>query len=348
MKNKNAYNEGFDLVKSIMALFVIAIHTLLLSSSTKIGLMLLPLVRTAVPVFFLFSGYFFFKKMDKIPATEQLPFLKRNIIRYLQLYVIWFVITFPVTVEVRKYFQHGLTQGILTIISNFFLGSTFIASWYIMGLIIGIPIIYLLSKFINKWLLCTITLALNVYCVLLTNYGQTVVGKLLWSWTQNHFFGYSPYLSFIVGLLWLMIGKLFADGDLKALVNKRSKYFVGLFLVLLYFEEYGTYKAASSLYTDCFFMLIPLCTFFFGWILSTHWSVPGSRHLRAFSTIAYCFHASFAVVLKYLLMTAGIPVQRFRESLLVWFVTVFVSWLLTLLILRLEKFPFFKWLRLSH
>ena len=100
MKNKNAYNEGFDLVKSIMALFVIAIHTLLLSSSTKIGLMLLPLVRTAVPVFFLFSGYFFFKKMDKIPATEQLPFLKRNIIRYLQLYGIWFVITFPVTVEV--------------------------------------------------------------------------------------------------------------------------------------------------------------------------------------------------------------------------------------------------------
>ncbi|WP_229050107.1 hypothetical protein [Lacticaseibacillus paracasei] len=45
-----------------MAIFVIAIHTLLLSSSTKIGLVLLPLVRTAVPIFFLFSGYFFLKK----------------------------------------------------------------------------------------------------------------------------------------------------------------------------------------------------------------------------------------------------------------------------------------------
>ncbi|WP_340137587.1 hypothetical protein [Lacticaseibacillus paracasei] len=45
-----------------MAIFVIAIHTLLLSSSTKIGLVLLPLVRTAVPILFLFSGYFFLKK----------------------------------------------------------------------------------------------------------------------------------------------------------------------------------------------------------------------------------------------------------------------------------------------
>ncbi|RNE44632.1 hypothetical protein FAM8407_02204 [Lacticaseibacillus paracasei] len=274
--------------------------------------------------------------------------MKKNISRYLQLYGIWFVITFPVTIELRKYFQHGLFSGILTIISNFFFGSTFVASWYIMGLIIGIPIIYLLSKFINKWVLFTITLALNAYCVLLTNYGQTGFGKLLWAWTENHFFGYSPFLSFIVGLLWLMIGKLFADGNLKVIANKRSKYFVVFFLPLLYIEEYVTFKTASSLYTDCFFMLIPLCTFFFGWIISTHWSIPGSRYLRAFSTIAYCFHASFALILKYLLMVAGMPVQRFRQSLLVWFVTVAMSWLLTLLILRLEKISFFSWLRLSY
>lgn len=348
MKSNDTYNEGFDLIKGTMALFVIAIHTLLLNPNTKIGILIIPLVRTAVPVFFLFSGYFFFRRMDKIPVTKKTSFLLKNLKRYLQLYLIWFIITLPVTIKVRGYFQHGLIQGLSTFINNFLFGSTFIASWYIMGLIIGIPLIYGLSKFLNKWVLFLITFFLNIYCVLLTNYGRTEIGNALWEWTKSIFSGYSPYLSFVVGLMWLVLGKLFADGDLKILVNHHTKYLAILSLGCLYVEAYITSRLQISLYTDCYIMLIPVCTLFFGWILTTHFHISRSKELRAFSTIAYCFHASFAVVLKYVLITVGVHILRFRQSVVIWLLTVIVSWILTLLILRLETVSSLKWLRLSH
>ena len=60
--NKSEYNVGFDVVKAILALFIVGIHTILSisNSSYLVNLLVTPVFRTAVPIFFLFSGYFFF------------------------------------------------------------------------------------------------------------------------------------------------------------------------------------------------------------------------------------------------------------------------------------------------
>lgn len=349
MKEKSTYNEGFDLLKGLLAVMVVAIHTVMLTKIHLISFISIPLVRTAVPIFFLLSSYFFFKRINSLPSSQHLGLLKKSVVRYLQLYGIWFVVTAPATFKATDYFSDGLAIGIKQLIINFIFGSTFFASWYIMALILGIPIIYFLSRSLNNRILLLIGFVFNAFAVLLTNYGLSPIGQTLLNWLHSWPIGMSPSLNFMVGLVWIVLGKMFADGDLNRLINKKSMYWTAFFLVLLYGEEFLTQWAHIVYYNDDYFMLLPVCTFFFGWLLTTNVKVPGHRFFRAFSTIAYCFHGSFAQGVSYLLSDRlNIQITRFSQSLLMWAFVVSVCSILTIMILRLEKVKGFGWLRLSH
>lgn len=60
-------DSRFDTLKVVMALFIVVLHTKLWPS------VFIPLVRIAVPVFFIMSGYFFFEKyMQQTPCAKWL------------------------------------------------------------------------------------------------------------------------------------------------------------------------------------------------------------------------------------------------------------------------------------
>ena len=66
--------ESIDLVKIVMSVFVVAIHTELVPD------VLSPWTRIAVPVFFMISSYFFFNKLQSVGANG-LTVLKKFLIR---------------------------------------------------------------------------------------------------------------------------------------------------------------------------------------------------------------------------------------------------------------------------
>ena len=80
-------NAIFDYTKFIMAIMVLAIHSALLPE------LLYPWLRLAVPLFFIISSYFFFKKYRSAESgAERGKVIKKFLIRNLQLYSFWFIV----------------------------------------------------------------------------------------------------------------------------------------------------------------------------------------------------------------------------------------------------------------
>ena len=156
---KDTQKKGMDildLVKLILSFMVVAIHTKLFDP------FLYPWLRLAVPLFFMISSYLFFKKINGCEHTkERNKALKDFALRNLKLYAFWFIVLFPVSGFIRGWFDMGGEDAIVNIIINFFIGSTFVASWFISALIIGVVIIFI-ARNANKTALLTVGIILYI------------------------------------------------------------------------------------------------------------------------------------------------------------------------------------------
>ena len=142
LESSAKYDSKYDVVKFILSLLVLAIH------STLYPMVLYPWLRIAVPLFFIMSSYFLFSKLRDTSEDKQKTILKKFTIRNLQLYLCWCIILLPITIYIRKttWFSHDLSENISTILKSILFGSTFVASWFITATVIGSLIIYFLSK----------------------------------------------------------------------------------------------------------------------------------------------------------------------------------------------------------
>lgn len=136
-------SDSIDLAKIILSLMVVAIHV----PPARGGAyeILIPILRTAVPIFFMLSGYLLFGKIKDCTIEEKKSIVTNYIIRILKLYLSWFVILLPVTIIRGDYFVDGISVGILEILKDFVLGSTFPASWYLMAVVIGTILVFIIS-----------------------------------------------------------------------------------------------------------------------------------------------------------------------------------------------------------
>lgn len=93
LEKKNYY--GIDLLKFIMAVCVVAIHTQPLYSIQSIVVQRLfdTITSLAVPYFFSVSGFLLFSKIDaNILSRKSMEVCKKYLSRVLSLYVIWNII----------------------------------------------------------------------------------------------------------------------------------------------------------------------------------------------------------------------------------------------------------------
>ena len=99
IEKKNYY--GIDLLKFIMAVCVVAIHTQPLYSVQSIVVQRSfdTITSLAVPYFFSVSGFLLFSKIDAdISCRRNMEVCKRYLSRVLSLYVIWNIIYLPITI----------------------------------------------------------------------------------------------------------------------------------------------------------------------------------------------------------------------------------------------------------
>lgn len=268
-----------------MAIFILALHVSALGPYSKF---VYPLYRCAVPYFFVVGGYFFFSKYNlcnnkKIVITN---YIKRNI----QLYIFWFLVSFPVCIQLRRYIffdEHGVIYVLQKWLMSILFGSTWMASWYIQATIIGTLFILFLSRIFKPRMVIILGLFCYFICCLSSNYlGMFSVDSLLYKLNSVT----SITGTFFASLLWIAIGKWFADGNTVVL-----KYHVKITLLLVSFlclvlENICTIYLNFQITSDAFFLLVPLV--WLGTDIVIHYDnrnfVGNDQILRNFSTLTYC------------------------------------------------------------
>ena len=336
-------NDCIDVTKIILALMVVVIH------SKSFGDNVYPFVRLAVPMFFIFSGYFSFSNIYFIEDGNERD--KKVIAiakRFLKLYLFWFVLLLPYILYVGHYFENGILAGIGTMIHNFFLGSTFSGSWYIMANMLGILIVYLLSKKLSNGKLMFIAVPLYLFATLFTEFRAEIayMGKLaIVADTYEKIF-LTPCFTFIIAIIYIVIGKIIAEKSLEGKLDYKYKTGTVICLGLLLLECY--IRRMSELFVincDCYVMLAPTAFFIVVWLMHVTIKVKNSKTLRNLSTIIYCCHIPCVLVISGIFEVIGFndPVNA-----LTYIITVCITVCVGLVFLKLEKIPHLGFMKYSH
>ena len=292
------HDSKYDIVKFVLSLLVLAIH------STLYPMVLYPWLRIAVPLFFMMSSFFVFSKLYAVPADQHKKILTKFVVRNLQLYLCWFFILLPIRAILRwkTYLSAGILKTVLITLRNFLFGSTFTASWFIMATIIGVLIIYFLSKFLrNDFFVFVISFAAFCVVTLASSYEKVIADTFVSTAIDGYIniFG-GLVCSFPAALFWVFIGKLFAEQKIKI---KSISLLIILMIcscISLFIEWKFVMSLDGSYNNDSYFMLAPLCILIFlgiEKIKPLYWK--SSVYFKRASTIIYVTHGTLlSVVFK--------------------------------------------------
>lgn len=128
-----------DILKLVLCYMIVLLHTVELDYT-------FPILRCAVPLFFMLSSYFLFSKMCRCQTpNEKKHLLYGYIKRNLQLYSFWTLLFIPFIVQFRGWLNEG---GVLLILRDVLFAGTFPASWYIIASVYGTIFIYYASRYL--------------------------------------------------------------------------------------------------------------------------------------------------------------------------------------------------------
>ena len=329
--------DAIDLLKFICCLLIIVIHSQFYLPWMK------PYVRIAVPIFFVVSSFFFFKKNPDISN------LKVYIKRLLFLYLFWFIFWLPFYSYSHRddLFQISPLNGVVFFFQSFFFGSTFEASWYIMASIIGTLIVFLWGRIFNNLVLLLLGCLIYIIAVLGTTYHDLFCTfGLLNDWFREYT-GTNMTVSFPVSIIYICIGKYLSDIFYQQnFGSKRNMLLIIIFFSILGLQLEYQFVEPYFLCDDSFFFLIPVSVCIVLLALSLQVSIPKAKVLRKISTIVYCSHYSLIflcsmVSFVFLDITELTPFSKFLVAL-------FGSLFLCFIILALESKKYFKWLKFSY
>lgn len=338
MKAVRKNYDSIDVAKFVLSIFVVAIHT---RPFDTYAVYFRPLLRTAVPLFFLISSYFFFvRHRDYTLLEDRVAHLEKYMSRNLKLYLFWMIVLLVPTIRYRNWFADGILNGAFLWIRAFFTDSTFIASWFIMAAVIATALIVLCSRYVSNRLMLLLSLVPFFACCLMSNYVNTACA-------QAHMYAFKmsagfSYTSFWVALFWVITGKILAESSLSWGLNKRILLLLSsVGLIALYVEQAIIVSRGWAVADDCYFSLPLFCIPVFLLLLSFDVQVGCTHFLRSASTVTFCLHATLQYILRGYFGCSVSQNAMFAIALI-------VSWGLTFLILKLEKMPHLRWLRYSH
>ena len=330
--------DSIDLAKFVLSIFVVAIHVRPFDAYSAY---FRPVLRTAVPLFFLITSYFFFVRHKGLSCLdEKVAHIERHVSRNLRLYLFWMTVFLIPTIRYRQWFANGVFNGFALWIRSFFVGSTFIASWFIMAAVIATVLVTVLSRYLSNTTMLLLSLIPFGACCLMSSYGNTAFMQAhIGVFSQSYGFDYN---NFWVALFWVVVGKMLAELPPDKVPKPKELVILSAFgIVLLYCEQYLIMSRGWAVADDCYFTLPFFCIPVFLLLLSCDAQIEHTRFLRCASTVTFCLHANLQFIL--------ISYFGCRVTQTTMFVVVLIaSLLLTFLILKLEKLPHLSWLRYSH
>lgn len=319
---------GFDLLKFIMALVIVNIHIQLVDVAEG-SFIYVPwsyINDLAVPVFFILSSFFLFKKMREDDEKGSFKRLIHYEKRLLKLYLFWIVALSPIILFCwhREYLESY--QGIFLFAKNFFFGYEFGASWFFGALLIGVPMVYFIGRYANDKVLLALTLLVYVY--LYADLDNKNLCQLYTEYLRD------PKLSFPAGLLWISIGKVLSNERISQMaeVARSGHLIMGVIVVALgsYFNDYNYVFRIPSviLLIGCFYK-----------INIDNQSI--CRRICIYSTHFFCLHYSLIIVMQHL------PKMYLDDKLIQMLEVLILCLLISNIIIYFKQFKYFSWLKYS-
>lgn len=307
-------NRDFlDLLKMILILMVLAIHVPLGSGVSLFGIDILPpLLRTAVPIFFLMSSFFFFSMYKDLSAIERRFALQKFIVRNLALYAIWFFFCLPVTLYLKWnwWFGGGFFRGIILFLMNFIVGGTFVASWFIVALVIAVVLVAYLSRRVSNTVLLIVGSVFYAFAAFCSSYSpilEKAMPELRGIGLYRAIVLLAP-TSFCSAFVWIALGKIVAEQEEKLKSALQDRAWLFPFLLTAYYMEVVSvfHYIGGKGGNDCYFLLVPVSFLAFIFFLCVSVEIPKARYLRSLSTVCYVCHGSAFVVIDWALHHFGI------------------------------------------
>ena len=342
--------DSVDLVKFIAAIFIVALHSdLFIEVNTVLNKFVCRgISRLCVPFFFIVSAFFYFSK------PLEWSYTKKYCKRLLVLYAAWFIISLPKTIFDRFICsEYPLGETIFRFIRSFFVTSTFSGSWFIVSCIFCALLYFWLSKLSEKLsLIITIFLCVVVYfwITITSAYGKLFLDVFGLRDFYTHYeliFG-KPFVSFLVGIPYFGLGKLFVYSykeNGKLLCSKPvciSGCIVSYTLFLLEIIITARNNICES--TDCFLMLMPFIFFFFPLIINWNIEIKNAKSFRIASTIVFFSHFLFLFATEITEWALKITVPSYVKFLFALLCSLTLTWI----VLKMQDKKGFHWLRFLY
>ena len=305
MRTKPNYG-WLDRFRIIAALAVIAIHTSPLDTFHEGADFFLTrvLARIAVPFFFMVTGHFvvagFLPSGKAAPSTKSMVRFRKFLAKTSMLYLFCIILYLPVGIYAGHY--KDMSVGIM--LRMLFFDGTFYHLWYFPACIMGVALVYLLSRFLSLGAMTAVSAVLYVIGLLGDSYYglvekvpalETLYGFLfqISSYTRNGLF-LAPL--FLVLGAWMAGAAQGQDG--RELSEKR------LFLCSLFALSFALMTGEAFLlrhfqfqrHDSMYLLLVPVMLFLYRFLLCI--PVKSDRAFRTASTWIYVLHPAFIVVVR--------------------------------------------------
>lgn len=261
MKQKSS----LDIAKFICALLILIIHTNPFGSYSKalsFGFRNVVCV-IAVPFFFATSGYLLMDKLSTLKThAERKDYMKKYLMRLLQIYLVWSAVYFPFVVIkwIRKGFSLAL---ILEYIRDFIFEGSYSTIWFLPALMTAAAAFYLLWQKLNVKKVFFVGCGFYVITLLLSSYygitsrlpGLTQIGQ------AYYLFFDSVKNGLLFGLVFVALGAMIRHEQFFARFTRKHALVGTVLSYLLLCAEVIVYKLIGNTRgIDTVASLLPLTT----------------------------------------------------------------------------------------
>ena len=309
-----------------------------------------PILSIAVPVFFILSSMFYFRKVRKVKNSKDVAHILGHFLKRLGIfYLFWFIINLPKTLYYQHYFIEGGLTDILRLTKDFFLYGTFAGSWFLSALALSVTIFTLCFRCKPlRYIALSLSILLLFYVNLIGMLPDGMKGFYAW-WQTN--VCQDVRLTVLTGLPWVGIGLCLSSDKFETIVKKLKNNNRGLvvsllaigFILAYVLTSYYELKVLNVFLTV--FLVIALV------LLAGSSKIapsPALFRMRKISTMVYVLHFLIITIVSNVVRffsTEAVSLSYYIGNIGNWLAILAISIAIAEAILYLSKFKYFRWLK---
>lgn len=349
--NISSKYNSFDMAKLICSILVVMIHIAPFGNQTSVNILSYLnfalsqcLCRIAVPLFFIFNGFFLYRKT---PLKEfSIQHSKKYFLHILKLYLLWSLIYFPINLTKILNNPKGIIYGFAAYFKNLIFVGSYTQLWYLNALLLAVALIsFLLHK---KWAPQKILLTASLFYIigLLGDGYYGIIRPLL----QLPFVGDIINIYFKIfsttrnglffAFLFVSLGMILSNKEI-LISRKKSLFFLTVSLFMLFIEVYILTYFDISKDRNILLFTIPSALYCF-FLLKTMHLKDFKIDVRKISSLIFYSHLLVLKAVSESLKVLGIHLQNTPLLfIIVLAVTIFIS----IIVINISNKKNFHWLK---